>query len=576
MNKTILILFIALAAFGAVKAQSSDTLTNNSIVKMVRAQLTDDLIIDEIKSSTVNFNVNPDSIQSLASRHVSYAVIDAMKIAEKSSSVVPVKVTSVTPTKPVQVMPTPTVTPSSGSTLQNSDKKYYIILASYKTSQEAFSAVSKLQATGMAFAEVIGKKDTIANWRVSYKSYSTNDEALMDLPKVQKSYPSAWILSMVSEHKEAILSHSSMDAAKPVIVKKDSVIMPVQNTSPLGGSSPSQIKDTQKVISVKPPEIKTVTPPEEPQRSTAKTKNDSVHTPNPSSVAARYIEAPRIISTISYVAPLNNLITFDNVQYTALTVFMKSWDKRIRDSLQKEKLLMEKIVVDEKALNDKKNENVKGFTAQILVMQNKLSKERDDLKALKRNIVINGRNLTDLLKNLASNTDGLINNKFNEVSKMVAKSHPNPTLGDTGKVVTITKQKYDDTLLNHINPLTVILAYYKNENSIIKDTILFWNKIALAPIHNDLKLVKQLAPLETKLQQYLSAPKDIQKINKKDIETLKKRCKGLNKDREQVAKQMVGDSKRLAACLDNIRQQVRLAMKERFLDAIEDINRSYE
>lgn len=62
-----------------VSAQSSDTLTNSAILKMVNAKLSDELIIDVIKGSAVNFDLSPNSVDDLVRQNVPMPVIEAMK-----------------------------------------------------------------------------------------------------------------------------------------------------------------------------------------------------------------------------------------------------------------------------------------------------------------------------------------------------------------------------------------------------------------------------------------------------------------------------------------------------------------
>ena len=60
-------------------AQNSSKLTNSGVVKMVKAKLSDELIIDEISNSQVEFHLGNDSVQFLKSMKISDAVLDAMQ-----------------------------------------------------------------------------------------------------------------------------------------------------------------------------------------------------------------------------------------------------------------------------------------------------------------------------------------------------------------------------------------------------------------------------------------------------------------------------------------------------------------
>jgi hypothetical protein len=75
------ILLVSLIFAGLLHAQTDETLTNRSIIKMTKAKLADELIIDVIQSSVVNFDLGSDAISNLKSENVTEAVIEAMKKA---------------------------------------------------------------------------------------------------------------------------------------------------------------------------------------------------------------------------------------------------------------------------------------------------------------------------------------------------------------------------------------------------------------------------------------------------------------------------------------------------------------
>jgi hypothetical protein len=81
MKKIVSVLLIALFVGNNLHAQTVETLTNVTIIKMVKAKLSDDIIIDEINSSNVNFDLSDASINTLKSENVSDNVIKAMQTA---------------------------------------------------------------------------------------------------------------------------------------------------------------------------------------------------------------------------------------------------------------------------------------------------------------------------------------------------------------------------------------------------------------------------------------------------------------------------------------------------------------
>lgn len=79
MKKHISLILTGLLMAVAVSAQNPETLTNGSVIKMSKANLSDELIIDMINNSLVKFDLSPGAIRSLESEGVSEAVIQSMK-----------------------------------------------------------------------------------------------------------------------------------------------------------------------------------------------------------------------------------------------------------------------------------------------------------------------------------------------------------------------------------------------------------------------------------------------------------------------------------------------------------------
>lgn len=79
MKKHISLILTGLLVAVALCAQNPETLTNSSVVKMSKANLSDELMIDMIINSPAMFDLSPGAIRSLESEGVSEAVIRSMK-----------------------------------------------------------------------------------------------------------------------------------------------------------------------------------------------------------------------------------------------------------------------------------------------------------------------------------------------------------------------------------------------------------------------------------------------------------------------------------------------------------------
>lgn len=123
MKKFVSVIFILFFVINYLQAQPAEKLTNSTIIKMVKAKLSDDLIIGEINNSEVNFNVSPDSIKYLSAENVSSPVIGAMKAAnDKQTPAAPMEViTQANATEPEKLIATDKESSLEPATIQLND-----------------------------------------------------------------------------------------------------------------------------------------------------------------------------------------------------------------------------------------------------------------------------------------------------------------------------------------------------------------------------------------------------------------------------------------------------------------------
>ncbi len=81
MKKHISLILTGLFIAVMVNAQNPETLTNSSVIKMSKANLSDELITDMIQNSPVKFDLGENALKKLEGEGVSAAVIQSMKTA---------------------------------------------------------------------------------------------------------------------------------------------------------------------------------------------------------------------------------------------------------------------------------------------------------------------------------------------------------------------------------------------------------------------------------------------------------------------------------------------------------------
>ena len=77
---------------------------------------------------------------------------------------------------------------------KNKKQKYFIIAGSFKDQKNANSLVRKLKVENFN-ASIIGKNKS-GNYRVSYNSYNSKEEALIDLTTLKNNNKKGWILTL--------------------------------------------------------------------------------------------------------------------------------------------------------------------------------------------------------------------------------------------------------------------------------------------------------------------------------------------------------------------------------------------
>jgi hypothetical protein len=452
MRNLLSVLVIAMVSINFLNAQTTEALTNSTIIKMVKAKLSDDLILDEISNSKVSFNLSPDSIKFLSEKSVSSRVIEAMKNAGgMTTSAVETTIALSPQPAPVQLKDT---------------LKEPLLKESATVSKEVFTQT-----------EIAQKKDTLYN-----------------------------------PVKEKVKSDTL--AIKDLIKEK---VLPEGNIKPADKSTIS-------------------------------------------------------VNAVSYVIPLEELMTFFDIQFNSLAAIIEGWDKQVRNSIEKGDQIKEKILLVEKELADKKNADAKGFTPEIILLKSTLSQYRESYKEFENIMVTEGLRIIKEIENTGSETDQSINKKFGEVSQVVKKRDPEPSVSEIPKSITISIKKISDNVVNHIAPVTEMLFCYRNQIVSIKAIIELWN-VKVTEINKlDTELSRQFEPLNKELISLQQNPK----VNKDEISALKKQCSNIEKERKNLTKQMRSDSKELSGSLTQICKEVQSSVKERFRDIIENVKYSYQ
>jgi predicted nucleic acid-binding Zn-ribbon protein len=453
MKKIVSVLVFAVFAVSNLYPQTTETLTNSIILKMVRAKLSDELIIDEINNSRTSFNVSTDSIKLLLGNNVSEAVIRAMQ--------------TVTGTK----------------------------------------------------ASIISTTDTGSGQNVVAEVADTMKQPILNEPLRSNT-------ENVS-HSETIMAKDTLKKPSEEVIKSESL--------------PPAKLITEKIV-------------------TGNKDNNPIE------------ESTITADAIGYVIPMEELMKFFDNEFTTLEGTIKAWDSRIRISIEEGNKIKEKIKRLEKELTDKKNADSKGFTSEIITLKSNLAENREIYKQFENSMVSSGLRLIKEIEEFGSGLDRSIGDKFSEISQIVKKTDPDPSLSEIPKSITITKQTINSNVVDYIAPVAEMLFFYQNEIISIREIIGSWNEKVIAVNQKDRDLINKLEPLKKEVVNLQSDPKK----NKKNISALKDQISDIEKERKQLVEQMGNDSMELAKYLVQTGKEVQGSVKERITDIIENIKYLYQ
>ncbi len=443
--KKIFILLVILLINGLLFAQADDTLTNRSVIKMTRAKLADELIIDVIRSSVVKFDLSEDGISTLKNETVTEPVIEAMKKAAG------------TPQAPVSEKPPVPV-------------------------QEK---TQNIPASAVVPAAVL-------------------------VPAPAGVFPEP----VVSDQK----SISTEVVAKP--------------------SAPVEVQNKPKPLTPK-------------QKGKTET-----------------IVPPVKIEALKYSIPLKDIVSFHEKEFQDLTNYIIQWDKEIIDTTAAIKQINTDIQLVEIDLTLKKNAATTKYSSQILTLIAKQTFYRSRYKQAINNLMAVGEEITGRLDDIGNEKARSLSNTYGETRQQVKSANANPAIVSTSAPITFPNLRIITNTTKYLVPVTEILNWHQNKIYETREVVKQYNAKVEDLTAKDAELLKQLEPVNRKLDEY--GPKS--KAFKTEIAALKKQKSGIEKQRKALADQMENDSSQLAEYLKQQISDCQDSLKERFEDIIMNVD----
>ncbi len=277
------------------------------------------------------------------------------------------------------------------------------------------------------------------------------------------------------------------------------------------------------------------------------------------------------LEVLNYVAPLAELIRFNETEFKTLEVNISEWDKQVRTLLADINKVKDQMSMVENELRDKKNADTRTFTADIMALKKKLDIYRKNYQQSKEIMADGGQKI---LKKIEAEMTARVRNlskAYSTAGQMIGSSDTDPSAGERSVEFYYDKKEISQATTPYMSYATDMLFWYRNEMTEIANTINEWNPRVFRILKEDENLRNQLDSMERKIEEL----KLNSKLNKDEISSLKKQVSTIEKGRKRLAGQMKDDARELASQLKQVSQRNQDSVKERFADIIENTTYSF-
>jgi len=277
------------------------------------------------------------------------------------------------------------------------------------------------------------------------------------------------------------------------------------------------------------------------------------------------------LEALNYVAPLAELIKFNDNKFKGLEITISEWDSQVRGYISDINRVKEQMLQVESEIRIKKNANTEVFSKEIESLKGKLEAYRKNYKQSKDIMIKGGGTIIKNLGTMNSDVSRDMSKAYSDASQKVGSANSDPASGRQAVTLSYPTREVSDKCVSYIVCLNEMLAWYQNEIMELADVINEWNPRVTKLLSEDEQLRSQMEPVEKKIQE-LSANS---KQNKAEISTLKKQVSEIEKSRKKLADQMKADAKELASYIKQVSQKNQDSVNERFADIIENITYSF-
>ena len=202
------------------------------------------------------------------------------------------------------------------------------------------------------------------------------------------------------------------------------------------------------------------------------------------------------VEALNYVAPLTELVKFNETKFKGLETTIIEWDKQVRDNVADVNKVKGQMLQVENEMRQKKNADTKAYSSDIISLKGKLEAYRKNYRQSKDIMLKDGDNIVKELETLKSDVIRDISKAYSDAGQQVGSADSDPAAGENAVTVNYTLREINNNAAGYIVFLTEMLAWHQNEIRELNTVINDWNPRVTKIIKEDALLKRQLDPVE--------------------------------------------------------------------------------
>ncbi len=402
MKKHISLILTGLLMAVMVNAQNPETLTNSSVIKMSKANLSDELITDMILNSPVKFDLSAGAIKTLESEGVTPAVLESMKNAASKK---PVAETSAPPAE--QKASQPPVTPEQGAIKQPS---YEPSKVTATVSLEALNYVGPLTEL-IEFNESMfkGLEVAISEWDAKVRGYiadiNKTKEQMLQVEnelRIKKNADTKAFSEDIKSLKGKLEAYrKNYKQSKDIMIKGGGTI-----TKNLESMNSDVSRDISKAYS-------------DASQKVGSANSDPATGKRP--VSLSYTTREVSDRSVSYIVYLNEMLAWYQNEILELAVVINDWNPRVTKLISEDEQLKSQMEPLEQKIQEL-SANSKQNKTEISTLKKQVSEIEKSRKKLADQMKDDAKNLASYIKQVSQRNQESVKERFADIIENITYS----------------------------------------------------------------------------------------------------------------------------------------------------------